>query len=763
MNLITKFLLVCACAALSAVALSTDSFHGLGATFVAYGISGDGNVVVGTAPSGSGRQAAYADSGGTVYLLPGPVGSIAKIANFDGSVVAGDDGTGKLVQWVHGAMHYIAMPNASKGEIDCMSADGAILIGRLARATGTFTVKWLNGSTVVPFPAPDDSWWHPTACSADASNIAGFYAHDYRSGFEWLDGNGLHSSPAFSSDGRGKWVNPIGIDVNGGILASKYDFAPGYMYTDVSNYGEIAYNTPATVQGLNFAHQWVPIACTTDLLISSGAFADPNYYCNHDCVTIGNLNCGAVVASPSLGMRFVQDLLKDSGIDVTASGWYFGPPGDPVDERGTKNPTGAVIGMSKDGQTYVGWGSHNSNTEYWVAHLDPHLINFAVDPFGGKTSFIGGSNITTAVEAFPGAGLNGIPATFTSDNVKVASLPASVTIEPQTCRKLFFVRAHGVSSETVAAVHVNCLGSTKSASFHVLPADLKLMSPPPAPVQNGQLAQMTVRLNGWAGPQGAAINISSSDSPVLAPVHNMAVVPQDRSSVQFAVKGGPVNQPTVVTITATYRGLTLKSDVTVVPPALVSLDSVDGPYVYGSRPATLVVALSGNAPPGGAVVSLTSSNSAVASPASSSVTVPAGAPKVSFTVNTSKVSADTSVTITATYQGVQKTKLLRVEAARQISLSGNLFKPQTVYAAHGDLIVFTNTDATAHTVTLDKSAGPNSDQQYPNGFKQGQTYTYTVPYSVQRGTSLYYHDRFFGTAGNGSSFGTGMAGVIIVH
>src|SRR5205807_10462942 len=79
--------------------------------------------------------------------------------------------------------------------------------------------------------------------------------------------------------------------------------------------------------------------------------------------------------------------------------------------------------------------------------------------------------------------------------------------------------------------------------------------------------------------------------------------------------------------------------------------------VGGAQSSTGTVTLSGPAPTGGAVVSLSSSNPSVAA-VPASVTVPAGASSASFTVTTSAVVASTAVTISASYGGASRTAKL---------------------------------------------------------------------------------------------------------
>ena len=81
--------------------------------------------------------------------------------------------------------------------------------------------------------------------------------------------------------------------------------------------------------------------------------------------------------------------------------------------------------------------------------------------------------------------------------------------------------------------------------------------------------------------------------------------------------------------------------------------------VTGGTPVTGQVLLSAAAPSGGVSVSLQSSNAAAAS-VPAAVVVPGGATSASFTIQTSAVSANTAVTITAFYLGVAATAGLTV-------------------------------------------------------------------------------------------------------
>jgi hypothetical protein len=95
--------------------------------------------------------------------------------------------------------------------------------------------------------------------------------------------------------------------------------------------------------------------------------------------------------------------------------------------------------------------------------------------------------------------------------------------------------------------------------------------------------------------------------------------------------------------------ITIQSGTTTLPATLSSL-AVSPSCVRGGTTATGIVSLSGPSPAGGAVVTLFSNKTVVAT-VPSSLTVPAGSMTASFTVSTHQVSAYTLVDLAASYGG----------------------------------------------------------------------------------------------------------------
>lgn len=112
------------------------------------------------------------------------------------------------------------------------------------------------------------------------------------------------------------------------------------------------------------------------------------------------------------------------------------------------------------------------------------------------------------------------------------------------------------------------------------------------------------------------------------------------------------------------------------PPSLASLE-LSPTTVTGGNPATGLLTLTGSAPDGGLSVSLSSSNVGVAT-VPSTVVVPAGQTSTTFTVATSQITSDASVTISAAGGGAARTATLSVTASGGPAVSSLALVPTTV-------------------------------------------------------------------------------------
>jgi hypothetical protein len=205
-------------------------------------------------------------------------------------------------------------------------------------------------------------------------------------------------------------------------------------------------------------------------------------------------------------------------------------------------------------------------------------------------------------------------------------------------------------------------------SSPVAPASVALSSltHPTSVVGGVQSSTGTVTLSG-AAPSGGAVVALSSSNTAAARVPSSVAVAAGATSATFTVGTSAVAASTTVSISGTYGGATRSAPLTMTPapppaPALSSLSVNPTSVVGGVQSSTGTVTLSGAAPSGGAVVALSSSNTAAAR-VPSSVAVAAGATSATFTVSTSAVAASTTVTISATYNGATRSASLTVAPA----------------------------------------------------------------------------------------------------
>ena len=207
-----------------------------------------------------------------------------------------------------------------------------------------------------------------------------------------------------------------------------------------------------------------------------------------------------------------------------------------------------------------------------------------------------------------------------------------------------------------------------TGTFTVLPTSLRMGAVAfPATKFSGGEASGTLEITGAAPAGGATVTLSASDPNLLPELPASRQIPAGSSSIQVLVaptgfpnslrpmRVGFVSTPTPVTVTATLNGTSVSTTITILPPTLN-----DTPFQLFPQRATggadmlgildLEVGCfagfcDGLAPTGGFPVSLSSSSPAASVPAT--MTIPAGAGGDQFPIQTSPVSADTVVTISA--------------------------------------------------------------------------------------------------------------------
>jgi hypothetical protein len=364
--------------------------------------------------------------------------------------------------------------------------------------------------------------------------------------------------------------------------------------------------------------------------------------------------------------------------------------------------------------TKVGDGSGWSLSffEFWAEGPTvvpaPTLLSLSLSP----TSVTGASNSTGTVTLSAAAPAGGAAVSLSSNNA-AASVPASVTVPEGATSATFTVTSSAVSASTTVTISAAYgSGAPQTASLMVLPPTVLSLDLSPTSVTGATSSTGTVTLNSPAPAGGAAVSLSSNAA--VASVPGTVTVPQGGTTAAFTVTTSPVATATTVIITASYTGSQTAS-LTVMPPVVSSV-AVSPTRVTGGASSSGTLNLNGPAPANGAVVSLSSSNAAVAAvPSSGTVTVAAGATTASFTVTTKAVANSTTVSITASYGGgAPQTASLTVIPPVLVSLTLN---PSTV----------TGGNSSVGTVTLNGAAPPGGAAV---SLSSSDTSVATVPSSV---------------------------------
>jgi hypothetical protein len=271
-----------------------------------------------------------------------------------------------------------------------------------------------------------------------------------------------------------------------------------------------------------------------------------------------------------------------------------------------------------------------------------------------------------------------------STNSAAASVPSTVTVPAGQTATSFGVTTFQVASSTVVTITATFGGVSRSTTMTVSPFVFSTATPAladfavnPTTVVGGSRSTGRVHITTPApDPSDGAVTIAlTSDNEAAVVVARSVTIGFGGTIGDFRIRTFAVAEPTVVTLRATYNGVTRAATLTVnpsgapvgpPPPPPPSPPSSATLATLGVNPATVVggassagtVMLSAAAPSGGAVIALADNSNATSVPAS--VTVPAGSTSANFTVTTSPVTTPTSATISAVYGGVTRTATLTV-------------------------------------------------------------------------------------------------------
>ena len=316
------------------------------------------------------------------------------------------------------------------------------------------------------------------------------------------------------------------------------------------------------------------------------------------------------------------------------------------------------------------------------------------------TSVVGGKNSTGTVKLNGPAPMGGVNVSLSSDTPSVASTQSTVTVLAGLSSATFPITTVPVSSSIAVNITASYNNAGITSQLTVNPPSVSTLALAATSVIGGKNVSATITLTGPAPSGGISVTLGSSTGAATPP--SPVTVLGGATTATFVIPTAPVSAATPTTITATL-GVAKNALLTVNPPAMLTL-GVSPSSVIGGATSIGTVTLNGAAPSGGISVTLTTGNSAVASPPAN-VTVSAGMTSAMFNIQTNPVAPNTPVTISATL-GVTKSATLTVLAPTALSLT---LSPTSVTGGTGSTGTITLTGAAPSagiSVTLASSNSP---------------------------------------------------------
>jgi hypothetical protein len=313
------------------------------------------------------------------------------------------------------------------------------------------------------------------------------------------------------------------------------------------------------------------------------------------------------------------------------------------------------------------------------------------------SSVVGGTQVEVNVMLAPGAvATSSTSLTVTSSRSSVVPAPTGVRIIAGMTNVRFKLDTASVTTTQSVTITVSAgSGSSRSATLTVTPAGaatLGSLQAQPSTVPGGTDSTGVVSLTpGTVAPSGGAVVSVTNDNPSLVTTPLNVNIAAGQSSATFPIRTQQTGLTTAVTITASYAGATRSATLTVAAPsngaAVAAVTLTPSTVVGGSTQVVRAqVSLDQPAPPEGATVTLSSSDTAVVRlPPSLGIAPGNSSGFVDFTA--SAVATTTQVTVGAAYGGSTQTAVLIVNPAPApaVTLTGVTLNPTSVTGGSASL------------------------------------------------------------------------------
>lgn len=359
-------------------------------------------------------------------------------------------------------------------------------------------------------------------------------------------------------------------------------------------------------------------------------------------VTGGTASTGTVTLDGKTGTAFTVDLTIDSG----TPGYQIIPttitfnPGDRSQTFTVQTVYEPVDTQRKITATRAAQGGYSAQTRVGTLFIDASdLIAFTID----KTEVNVGENATGTVSLSKAAGTGGAVVNLSASN-SLVTVPATVTIPAGSSTGTFTITT--TTGAVLGDQTVDITASRGPVSITrtlTVKSSTLTLSLSPNSVVGGDPSTGTVSL-GAATASDLVVTLGSNN--VAASVPATVTILAGASSATFTVTTTAVPSNQNADITATAGTLSATATLQIRAVGVVGI-SFTPPKVRGGTTTTCRITLDSPAPAGGVVVTLSQTNSLVAI-IPPSVTIPAGATFIEFTVQTRRVSRTLATLVTAT-------------------------------------------------------------------------------------------------------------------
>ncbi len=282
------------------------------------------------------------------------------------------------------------------------------------------------------------------------------------------------------------------------------------------------------------------------------------------------------------------------------------------------------------------------------------LVSIKVSPI----SVVGGKSAAGTISLSTLAPTGGYTVALISANSDIVSVPSSVTVPAGSKIVKFPISTYPTNENANIAISASFGGSTKSASLTVAPPNILSVTLKPNPVVGGNSVIGTVKLTGIAPSAGVFVNLTSS-VPSIASVPASISAPAGATSISFTITTIPVSTNVTIEINAQCNGVSKSANLTVKPPVISSLKLLPSIVKGGVQNSTGTVTLTGIAPVGDMVVTLSSSD-VTAATVPATVTVPAGSKTATFPITSQTVIIQKKPIVSATTGLISKLATLTV-------------------------------------------------------------------------------------------------------